>query len=266
MTGASLVERVQSDGCCGAVRRGQSDGCCGAVRRGQSTVVGVALLLGVTMLSLGVLTASIGAVVQSNAAAADAGRVATDLDAALDPVSATGPGRGRVSFTEGTLRRVDRTVRLVNDSGVVVNESVGGLVYSNDHHRVAFSSGGVVRDTGENARFVSDPPVATSENVLLVGVARLNATGADAVSGTERRVTLRTNVTHRRQALGAGSYRIAVETETPAAWERYFGRHGATTTRRDFDGDDVPSVVADYPGNRTTYLVVHDMRLVVSHG
>lgn len=238
----------------------------GSVRRAQSTVVGVALLLGVTMLSLGVLTASIGTVVQSNAAAADAGRVATDFDAALDPVSATGPGRGHVSFTDGTLRRVDRTVRLVNDSGVVASESVGGLIYTNDRHRVAFVSGGVVRDTGENARFVTDPPIATSENVLLVGVARLNASGADAVGGAERRVSLRTNVTHRRRALGNDSYRVAVETETPVAWERYAARYDATTTRRDFDGDGVPSVVVDYPGNRTTYLVVHDMRLVVSHG
>jgi hypothetical protein len=218
------------------------------------------------MLSLGVLTASIGTVVQSNAAAADAGRVATDFDAALDPVSATGPARSHVSFTEGELRRVDRTVRLLDDSGVVATEAVGGLVYTNDRHRVAFVAGGVVRDTGANARFTTDPPLATSENVLLVGVARLNASGADAVGGTERRVTLRTNVTHRRQSLGNDSYRVAVETETPAAWERYFARHDATTTRRDFDGDSVTSVVADYPGNRATYLVVHDMRLVVSHG
>lgn len=235
-------------------------------RRAQSTVVGVALLLGVTMLSLGVLTASIGTVVQSNAATADAGRVATDLDAALDPVSATGPGRGSVAFTDGNLRRVDRTVRLLNDSDVVERQSVGGLVYTNDHHRVAFVAGAVVRNTGENARLVTDPPFSTSSNVLLVGVARLNASGADAVGGSNRHVTLRTNVTHRRQALGNDSYRVAVETETPVAWERRFSRAEATTTRRDFDDDGVTSVVADYPGERTTYLVVHDLRLEVTHG
>ncbi|EJN60795.1 DUF7289 family protein [Halogranum rubrum] len=234
--------------------------------RAQSAVVGVALLLGVTMLSLGVLTASIGTVVQSNADAADAGRVATDLDAALDPVSATGPDSGHVSFTDGKLRRVDRSVRLLNDSGVVRNESVGGLVYSNEHHRVAFSSGAVVRGTGENARFTADPPLATSENVLLVGVARLNASGPDTVDGTNQRVRLETNVSHRRQSLGNDSYRVAVETATPAAWERYFARQNATTTRRDFDGDGVTSVVGQYPGDRTTYLVVHDVRLVMRHG
>lgn len=234
--------------------------------RGQSAVVGVALLLGITMLSLGVLTASIGTVVQSNAASADAGRVATDLDAALDPVASTGPNRGVVSFTDGTLRRVDRTVRLLNESGVVRSEQVGGVVYTNEHHRVAFVSGAIVRNTGENARFVTDPPLASSKRVFLVGVARLNASGVDAVDGTNRRVTLRTNVTHQRHALGNDSYRVAVETATPVAWERYFDRRGTNTTRRDFDGDGVSSVVTNATAPRTTYLVVHDMRLEVRYG
>ena len=80
--------------------------------RAQSNVVGVAILIGITMLSLGALTAAVGTVVESNAAAVDADRVAADLDAAVQPVETTGPHAGRVSFTDGELRTVDRTIRV----------------------------------------------------------------------------------------------------------------------------------------------------------
>ncbi|WP_129114719.1 DUF7289 family protein [Halegenticoccus tardaugens] len=243
-------------------RRGSDE-----AERAQANVVGVAILLGVTMLSLGVLTASIGTVVESNAAAADADRVAADLDAALDPVATTGPGRGRVSFTDGRLRTVERTVRVVNDSGVVATEEVGGLVFTSDRQRVAFVGGAVVRGTGSTARMYTEPPIAASRGVLLVGVGRLNASGPDAVGGSgPTSVVLRTNVTHDRRALGDGTYRVAVETETPGAWESHFERQNATTERRTFDGDGVESVVAEFPGNRTTYFVEHDLRTEVRRG
>lgn len=256
----------------------------GGRSRAQSNVIGVAILLGITMLSLGTLTATIGTVVQSNAGAADAGRVAADFDAALDPVEATGVHRGHVSFTDGRLSTVNRTVRVLNDSGVVDSERVGGLVYESGRYRVAFVAGGVVRGSGANARMVVDPPFAASDSVLLLGVARLNASET-TVAGDESSVVLDTNVTHRRVSLGAdgsgggdgtdadtntdggnGDYRIAVETETPRAWNATFAEANATTTRRDFDGDGVPSVVADYPRAKTTYLVVHDLHLEVRHG
>ncbi|WP_101295615.1 DUF7289 family protein [Halegenticoccus soli] len=235
--------------------------------RAQANVVGVAILLGVTVLSLGALTASIGTVLESNAAAANADRVAADMDAALEPVAATGPGRGRISFTGGRLRTVERTVRVLDGSEVVATERVGGLVFTSDRNRVAFVGGAIVRGTGSAARMYADPPIAASRGTLLVGVARLNASGSDAVGGSApTSVVLRTNVTHDRRAVGDGAYRVAVETETPEPWEAYFARHNATVDRRDFDGDGVASVVAAYPGNRTAYVVEHDMRVEVRRG
>ncbi len=250
-----------------------------STRRAQSTVVGVAVLLGITMVSLGVLTASIGAVVQENAASADAGRVAADMDTALAPVETTGPHRGRVSFTAGRLSTTDRTMRVLNDSGVVATERVDALVFESGRRRVAFDAGAVVRGDGDDAQFYTDPPIVSSQRVLVVGVARLDGGGGGSGPngtgdhGETQRVSiggndattvgLRTNVTHHRTALGRGHYRVAVETETPDAWESYFRRQGANTTRRDFDGDGIDSVVATCPGNRTAYLVVHDMHLEV---
>jgi len=95
--------------------------------RAQSHVVGVALLLGITVIAMGALTASTGVVVEQNAAAADAGRVASDLEASLQPVAATGRHHGRVSFARGELRTVERDLRLLNATGTV--RQVAELVF-----------------------------------------------------------------------------------------------------------------------------------------
>ncbi|WP_224270031.1 DUF7289 family protein [Haloprofundus salinisoli] len=238
-----------------------------ARRRAQANVVGVALLLGVTVISLGALTASIGVVVEENAASADATRVADDFDAALDPVETTGPARGRVSFTDGSLRTAERSIRLLNDSGVVVERRVDALVYESGDRRVAFLGGGIVRGRPGRAVMYEPPPVAASDDVLLVGVARLNASESTAISGSRASsVVLETNVSHERRTLAADEYRLAVETETPRPWERQFEQADANVTRRDFDGDGVESAVAAFDDERVAYVVVHDMRLEVRRG
>jgi hypothetical protein len=231
--------------------------------RGQSEVVGVAVLLGVTMLSLGVVTATIGGVVQQQAASADAARVSTDFESSLRPVAATGDHRGSVSFAEGELVVVDRDVRILAGGRTVRRLSAGALVYRDGGRRVAFLAGAIVRGRGEGARFQRAPPISADSDVLVAGVPTLNHSGATAVSGDRTTVPLRTNVTHRRHALGRGTWRLAVETETPAPWTAYVRRHGATVSTRDFDGDGVESVVATFPGRRTAYLVVHAMHLEV---
>lgn len=234
--------------------------------RAQSNVVGVALLLGLAVISLGVLTAAIGAVVADNAASADARRVAGDLDAALAPVEATGPRTGRVSFTDGRLYTVQRDLRVLNRSGVLRRVEVGGLVFRSGNRRVAYVAGAVVRGPPGNAVLDEPPPVTASSGeggVLVVGASRLNGTGA--VAGADVTATLRTDVRHRRTALGNGTYRVAVETSTPGPFERYLSRRGATVERRDLDGDGVPSVVARFRGERVGYLVVHDLDLEVAH-
>jgi hypothetical protein len=238
--------------------------------RAQSNVVGVALLLGITMVALGGLTASIGTVVDGHAAAADADRVASDLDDALDPVASTGPHRGSVRFTDGHLRTVSRDLRVVNASNgsVAARQRVGGLVYETGAHRVAFVAGGISHGVETGSRFRTPPPVAASDRVLLVGAPRLGPDAPDVSVGgsTATGVTLRTNVSHSRTRLGNTTYRVAVETRHHEAWADYFERQGATTTRRSFDDDGVDSVVATFPGDRRAYLVVHDLRLEVRDG
>lgn len=234
-----------------------------SARRAQSHVVGVALLLAITTVSLGVLTAGVGTVVQSNAAAADANRVA-DTFVGLQPSKSAGTERHRLAFGAGSLQVVDRTVRVLDGDDVVASHRADALVFESGDRRVTFLAGAVIRGGGDAARLTDRPPLSTADSLLVVGLPVLNASGSDTVTGSgATRLTLETNTSHDRQQLGEGQYRVAVETSTPSAWEAYFATVGADTTRRVFDDDGVPSVVATFPGERTAYLVVHDTRLEV---
>ena len=236
--------------------------------RGQSSVVGVALLLGATLVALGVLTASVGTIVDDHAARADADRVASDLDGAIQPIETTGYRTARVRFTEGRLGTVQRDLR-INESGSTVAEvSIGALVYERGDRRVRSVAGAVVRGRDENAWTVDPPPIVGSEStgVLVVSATKLNASGA-SVGGGRVTATLATDVSHERTSLGSGEFSVAIETAAPAALESSLRERGASTVEtKDIDGDGVPSVVATFPGTRTGYLVVHDMRLEVTDG
>jgi flagellin-like protein len=241
--------------------RGQVDG------RGQSNVVGVALLLGVTVIAMGALTAGIGTIVSENAASADAARVADGFDRSLRPVETTGTHRGRVEFSDGTLRTVERDLRVSNGSHTR-SVAADALVYESGDRRVAFVAGAIVRGTGRGSRLHRPPPITASrgsDGVVIVGAPKLNGSAVGRSGTGAVPATLRTTVTHERVDLGEGQFRVAIETGASRAWATAFERLGATVaaTDRDLDGDGVTSVVAEFPGTRQGYLVVHDMRLEV---
>jgi len=230
-------------------------------RRGQSNVVGVALLLGIAIVSMGVLTAAVGVVVDSSAAQADAERVATDLDSALQPVAATGPQRSQVTFSQGRLHRVDRTLELRADGVVVERIAVDALVYESGDRRVAFLMGAVVRGSRGRGWLETEPPLTVDDDVLIVGAPRLGD-DVGSVSGTGGvTATVETDVSHDRRPLGEATFTLALETNTPSAWERAFGKLGATVSRTP---GDPPTVVATFDDERTGYLVVHDLKAEVS--
>lgn len=236
------------------------------MRRGQSHVVGVALMLSVTVLALGVVTAGVGALFEAQAAGADAKRVADGLDVALDPVETTGAKTAHVAFGDGRLTTAERRLRVLRDGSVVAAVDADALVFTAGDRRVASLAGAIVRGEDPNAWVAREPPIVASRGggVLVVGAPKLNASHATvAGSGT---ATLRMNVSHSRSDLGSGSFAVAIESETPNALASYFQAEGTTTSRRDFDGNGIESVVAEYPGTRTGYLVVHDVRLEVGNG
>ena len=235
--------------------------------RGQANVVGVAVMLGVTVVALATLTAGLGTVVQDSAATADAARVAADLDDALRPVEGTGHRTGQVSFSRGELAVVERQLRVLDAGGVVATVDVDAVAFRAGDQRVVYLAGAVVRETGAGGQLYETPPVSASRGtggVLVVGVPTLNATNQRVAATGPTTVRLETDVSHDRTPLGNGTYRVAVETTTPDPWERYFERAGAVVTGpRDFDGDGTASVVPRFPGERVGYLVVHDLSLEV---
>jgi len=236
--------------------------------RAQSNVVGVALLLGIAVISMAALTAAVGGLVQHNAASADAARVATALDDALEPVETTGQHSDTVRFTSGRLSTVDREIRVLDASGVRATVDVGSLVFEAGDRRVTYVGDAIVRRSGGSAWLHDGPPITATArgDVFVASVARLNVSNVGVGGTGETTVTVRTRVTHNRTALGTGSFGIAVETAAPGPLERWFRDRNATVSRRDFDGDGTESVVGRFPGNRTGYLVVHDMHAEVNGG
>lgn len=231
--------------------------------RGQANVIGVALLLGIAVVSMGALTAAIGTVVESTASEADAERVASDLDSALQPVATTGPRRGTVTFSSGRLTSVDRTLEIRADGRVVDRLAVDALVFESGDRRVAFHAGAIVRGEGGTGWLATEPPVTVGEDVLIIGAARLGD-GVGSVSGHGGvTATVESDVSHDRRDLGTATFSVAIETSAPGAWERTFREQGATVDR---EPGSPPTVVATFEGDRQGYLVVHDLDAEVSGG
>lgn len=231
--------------------------------RGQSNVVGVALLLGIAVISMGALTAAVGVVVDSSAAQADVERVASDMDAALQPVAATGPKRGQVTFSTGQLSAVERTLEVRADGVTVERIQVDALVFETGDRRVVFLMGAIVRGEAGRAWLETQPPITVDDDVLVVGAPRLgDDVGAISGSGgvTAR---LETTVEHERRSLGEATFTLAIETRTPGAWERAFTDLGASVDRTP---GDPTTVEATFEGDRTGFLVVHDLNAEVSDG
>jgi hypothetical protein len=259
------------DGPCGrrnpdTPRRSLRPSCSDGPARAQSSVVGVALLLAITAVSLALLTASVGVAVSDGVASADVSRVVDGLREATDPVVA-GPTRTRLSFTGGRLQTVPRTVRVLGPDGAVASREASALVFTTGQRRVAALAGGLIRGTTTNAYFEVAPRLTVGQETAVVGLPVLNVSGPRAVAGgSPTPVELRTNVSQTRLEFDTGAYRVAVETSTPAAWERQFRARGLDPTRTDFDGDGVPSVVGAFAGEKRLLLVVYDLQMEVGRG
>lgn len=231
-----------------------------ATSRGHANVIGVAVLLVIAVVSMGTLTAAIGVVVDSNAAEADAERVGSAFESTLEPVTASGRQRGSVTFSEGKIGLIDRTLEVRANGTVVERIDVGGLVFESEDRRVAFHAGAIISGDRGSARMDSPPPITVDEELLIVGVARI---GGDfgTVSGNDGTTAIiETNVAHERYELGETTVRLAIETTTPNVWMQYFG--GFETTVERVPGDP-PTVIAEFEGDRTSYLVVHDLNAEV---
>lgn len=230
------------------------------MNRAQSSVVGVALLVGLAIVSIAGMTVAVGTVFEDRAAAAGADRVAAGFDGALDP-NGLGPERDRIATPNGQVRVVERTLRLRVAGRTVATYEVGGLVYATTGRRVTYLTGSIARSNPASATVHGEPFVRTADGELFVSVVALGAAPGRAVDSGA--VVVRTNVSHERRELRPRDYRVAVETRSAGAWAERLESIGRTS-RRDFDGDGVPSVVVDPPGGGAAHLVIHRLGLEVS--
>lgn len=233
--------------------------------RGQSHVVGTVLMIGLTMIALAGLTAAVGGIVDDQTSRADVARVASDLDAAIQPVASTGYRPADVTFTDGTLRTVDRQIRIFNETTLLVTVDADAIVFERENRRVAVTAGAIVRGSSGGGWLERVPPITAGQNVLVVGAPRLNGSGSAGANGAVT-VPVTTNTSHERRSLGNDSYRVAIETRTPGAFEEFADDRGAAFDVRHVDGDEIPSAVLEFDGTRRGYLVVHDLRLEVNDG
>lgn len=228
-------------------------------------------MVGLTVLALAGLTVGIGSVVQSGASTAEADRVADAMTVVADPGDVVGTAESELRFGDGTLHTEERTTRVIDaDTGDVVERVDSDvLVYEVDDEVVIGGNGAVLRGTGRGATMASAPSIAAdreSNGTLLFGAPRLDVGNVSMGTDVATRVRLRTTVEHERRDLGERAVRIAVETDHPRPWAEEFERRGATVVDRSatFDGDDRSSVVAEFDGERRTYLVVHDADVEVT--
>lgn len=252
--------------------------------RAQANVLGIVVLIAITVLALGALTAGIGTMIHSGATAADTDRIADGLASAISPDETVGVEESDVRFADGVLRAEERTVRVlaasddeidggeIGDSEITVDvvETVRSdvLFYEADDRSVVVRGSAVLRIDDGSAQIHREPRIVAddeSSGVLVVGAPSMDVGDIAVSTGREGTFRVRTVVEHDRIDLGAGTYQVAVETDHPQVWKRYFERQGATvlTTSAHFEGDTTDSVVAHFEGQRNAHLVVHDVDLEV---
>ncbi|RRJ29184.1 DUF7289 family protein [Halocatena pleomorpha] len=231
--------------------------------RGQSHVVGIALLVGVTVISIAAITASVGVLIDQQVASADAIRVADGMEAAFDPKGTSGVRRDRLPFADGTLRPVDRQLRLIDGTTVVRSIDTDALVFTSGDQRVTFAAGAIMRGSAGEAWLHAKPMITAPPNgsTLIVGAPVIGT--PDTVSGSGTTVTIEQNVTHERSVIGNATDAVSIETTTPGPLSWYFSERGAAVERQDLDGDGVESIIVTFRGERQTYLIVHELNVEV---
>lgn len=157
--------------------------------RAQSSVVGVALLLGFTLLVVGAtVTIGYGAISSSTDAVAvnQAENALSQFDSAASEVALGSSDARRVDLggTDRGVRVSDAgrlSVRVTNlstgTSETLVNESLGAVVFSRGDRHVAYQGGGVWR----GGQVVSPPEVHYTDGTLTLPVVTVNGT----VSGSD---------------------------------------------------------------------------------
>ncbi|WP_192498281.1 DUF7289 family protein [Halorussus halophilus] len=221
--------------------------------RGQSNVVGVVLLLGVTIIGTGLIVG------YGSSALEDSKRV-SEINGAEHAMTQLDSKASLVGIGDSTVQRLtlgfdgSRT-RVENESGwlrinmtpeggtenVVMNESLGAVVYENGDTAIAYEGGGVWKRTNGGATMISPPEVHYRQTTLTLPLVTI--TGRGPLSGS---ATIQKNGSPEpqfpvaseslRNPLVQSEVNLTVHSEYYQAWGRFFEQR--TGGEVDFDHEN----------------------------
>jgi len=238
--------------------------------RGQTEVLSVVLLLAITITGTGLVVAFGSSALSDSQRASEvdsAEHAMTQFDSKASLVGLGTSSAQTMSLgTDGTTRvHEDRgwmRVRVVNRTDgttehVVMNDSLGAVVYSNGDTRVAYQGGGVWKRTEGGATMVSPPEFHYRGTTLTLPLVSVNGSGT--LDGTVRMTRdAPTNSTFPRPGGAAlrnpledGEVNVTVHSDYYEAWGRFFEDRTGGNVSYDDDRDRV-TITLVVPGDTET--------------
>ncbi|WP_157971530.1 DUF7289 family protein [Halorussus litoreus] len=235
--------------------------------RGQTEVLSVALLLAITVTGTGLVVAFGSSALSDSQRASEVGSAEHAMTQFDSKASLVGLGTSSAQTmslgSDGTTRvHEDRgwmRVRVVNRTDgttehVVMNDTLGAVVYSNGDTRVAYQGGGVWKRTGGGATMVSPPEFHYRGTTLTLPLVSVNGSGT--LDGTVRMTRdAPTNSTfprpgdaELRNPLEDGEVNVTVHSDYYEAWGRFFEDRTGGNVSYDDDRERV-TITLVVPGN-----------------
>ncbi|NHN49944.1 polymer-forming cytoskeletal protein [Halostella sp. JP-L12] len=259
-----------------ATREGRWSSPFGDATRGQSSVIAVVLLIGLTVTgATAVLVVGSDALseTQRGANVDSAENALSQIDAKASRVAAgsnntevltvadSGDGETRVEPDAGAVNITMENETTGEVKRVLLNESLGQVVYEIDGERLAFQGGGVWRATDSGSRMVSRPdvhyradgqesPTATIPLTLIEGRNSSGDTLTISDNGTELRFPIRNDGDDETSnPIYEGRINMTVQSEYYLAWGDYLEQLTGGIAEYDHDENEV-SIVLVSPRDR----------------
>jgi hypothetical protein len=223
-------------------------------RRAQTASIGLILLLGITVLGTTAIVVfgdvalsdtddsmnnkqAEHSMTQFDAEAAEVALGDANANTAKLPTSSAS---GSTELTDEGWIRIDIVNRSTGDATVVINQTLGAVVYDRGGTEVAYQGGGVWRKSGNGTRMVSPPEFHYRDATLTLPIITVAGNGSldgqvtlSKGAGTER---VFPNDTY-GNPLTEGKMQVVVRSEYYEAWETFFEQRTDGSVELDHDNE-----------------------------
>ncbi|WP_440005379.1 DUF7289 family protein [Halomicrococcus sp. SG-WS-1] len=226
--------------------------------RAQSETLGVVLLLGLTIVGTGLIVAF-------GSSSLDDSKRATDLDGAAQAMAQLDSKASRVGIgsanaqhatlsvdgDEETVRRTDggwmrvHINRTNGSDAVVMNQTLGAVVYENGDTTIAYQGGGVWRRTDGGATMVSPPEVHYRDTTLTLplvvvgGEGRLDGGHLELTKNGTAEPKYPVANASKRNPLSDATVNVTVASDYYRAWGQFFEQRTGGDVEYDHDAGTV---------------------------